>query len=344
VDAIVFEHVTKTYPGATAPAVDDVSLSAPEGTTVVILGTSGSGKTTLLKMVNRLHEPTSGRIFVEGIDISSLPAVELRRRIGYVIQQIGLFPHWTVAQNIATVPGILGWPKPKIEQRVDELLDLVGLPPDEYRRRRPHELSGGQQQRVGIARALAADPDILLMDEPFGAVDAITRSHLQEEFLALRVRTRKTVLFVTHDVEEALRLADRLVVMNGGKVLQHDTGLEVIARPASAFVAELIGSEDLMRLLRVMSVRWFVQPLQPLVAANGDHAVGLNASLRDALNGLMRTGLGDLPVRDPESGLLVGQIGMETIRAQLRHETPKAPDLEVTAFHELPAAAPGQSA
>ena len=325
-DAIVFERVTKTFPGATAPAVDDVSLSVPGGTTAVILGTSGSGKTTLLKMVNRLYEPTRGRIFVEGIDVSSLPAVELRRRIGYVIQQVGLFPHWTVAQNIATVPGVLGWPKVQIERRVDELLDLVGLPPAEYRRRRPNELSGGQQQRVGIARALAADPDILLMDEPFGAVDAITRSRLQEEFLALQGRTRKTVLFVTHDVEEALRLADRLIVMDGGRVMQHDTGFEVIARPANAFVAELTGSKDLMRLLQLMSVRWFVQPLQPSIAANDGQAVGVDASLRDALNGLMRSGLDAIPVRDPDSGLLVGQIGMETIRAQLRRATPKAPD------------------
>jgi osmoprotectant transport system ATP-binding protein len=326
VDAIVFEHVTKTYSGAVAPSVDDVSLAVPDGTTAVILGTSGSGKTTLLKMVNRLSEPTGGRIFVEGIDIRSLPAVELRRRIGYVIQQVGLFPHWTVAQNIATVPRILGWPRARIERRVDELLHLMGLPADEYRGRRPNELSGGQQQRVGIARALAADPDILLMDEPFGAVDAITRSRLQEEFLALRGRTHKTVLFVTHDVEEALRLADRLVVMDGGRVLQHDTGLEVVARPADAFVAELIGSEDLMRLLRLMSVRWFVQPLQPSVAANGGHAVGLGASLRDALNSLMRAGLDAIPVRDPESGLLVGQVGLETIRAQMRRAVPGAPD------------------
>jgi osmoprotectant transport system ATP-binding protein len=316
-EAIVFDHVSKVYSGAAVPAVNDVSLDIPSGKTVVILGTSGSGKTTLMKMVNRLYEPTSGQIFVEGTEICDLPANELRRRIGYVIQQIGLFPHWTVAQNVATVPGILGWPKARREARVDELLLLMGLPPDEFRTRYPSQLSGGQQQRVGIARALAADPGIMLMDEPFGAVDAITRGHLQEEFLALQSRTHKTVLFVTHDVEEALHLADKLIVMDGGRVLQYDTSFNVIAHPANDFVAQLIGADDMMRLLRLVTVRNVVDPLEPETAAYRGEPMSLDDSMRDALSKLMRADTDVLPVADA-TGRLVGQVAFQTVREQLR--------------------------
>lgn len=316
-DAIVFDHISKVYPGASAPAVDDVSLTIPAGMTAVILGTSGSGKTTLMKMVNRLYEPTSGRIFVEGADICALEATDLRRRIGYVIQQIGLFPHWTVAQNVGTVPGILGWPRDRVTARVDELLALVGLPPAEYRGRYPSQLSGGQQQRVGIARALAADPDIMLMDEPFGAVDAITRGRLQDEFLTLQQRAHKTVLFVTHDVEEALHLADRLIVMDSGRVLQYDTPFNVIAHPANEFVAELIGAADMMRLLRLVTVRHVLQPLRPETAARRADAVPIDASMRDVLSALLRAGCDALPVVDAE-GRLVGEADLTAVRAQLR--------------------------
>ncbi len=316
-DAIVFDHVTKVFPGAAAPAVDDVSLSIPSGLTVVILGTSGSGKTTLMKMVNRLDEPTAGRILVEGEDIHGLEPVALRRRIGYVIQQIGLFPHWTVAENVATVPRTLGWSKAAVNARVEELLDLVGLPPAEYRGRYPSQLSGGQQQRVGIARALAADPDILLMDEPFGAVDAITRSRLQDEFLALQERTHKTVLFVTHDVEEALHLADRLIVMDAGKVLQYDTSFNAIAHPANDFVAELIGASDMMRLLRLVTVRNVLEPLRPETAMHACDAISLDTSMRDVLSLLLRSGCEALPVMDA-TGTLVGEADLNTVRAQLR--------------------------
>jgi osmoprotectant transport system ATP-binding protein len=317
VDAIVFDHVSKVFPGAAAPAVDDVSLSIPSGLTAVILGTSGCGKTTLMKMVNRLVEPTAGRILVEGEDIRGLEPVALRRRIGYVIQQIGLFPHWTVAENVATVPRTLGWSKAAVNARVEELLDLVSLPPAEYRERYPSQLSGGQQQRVGIARALAADPDILLMDEPFAAVDAITRTRLQDEFLALQDRTHKTVLFVTHDVEEALHLADRLIVMDAGKVLQYDTSFNAIAHPANDFVAELIGASDMMRLLRLVTVRNVLEPLRPETAMHACDAISLDTSMRDVLSMLLRSGCEALPVMDA-TRTLVGEADLNTVRAQLR--------------------------
>jgi osmoprotectant transport system ATP-binding protein len=316
-NAIVFDHVSKTYPGAAQPAVDDVSLDVADGQVVVLLGTSGSGKTTLLKMVNRLYEPTSGRIVVEGVEVHALPVTELRRRIGYVIQQIGLFPHWTVAQNVATVPRLLQWDRPRIEQRVDELLELVGLPPATYRARYPAQLSGGQQQRVGIARALAADPDILLMDEPFGAVDAITRARLQEEFLTLQERTHKTVLFVTHDVEEALRLADRLVVMDAGKVLQHGTPFDVISQPANAFVAELVGASHVMRLLGLVTVRHVVQPLPPGSRLAEDSVLHVDDAMSDALAVLLRSAHDALPVVD-HHGQVVGQVTLEDVRSHLR--------------------------
>jgi osmoprotectant transport system ATP-binding protein len=337
-DAIVFDHVTKVYPpaqaaepgraGASAAAVDDVSLEIPAGEIVVLLGTSGSGKTTLLKMVNRLQEPTAGRIFVEGIEVHDLPPDALRRRIGYVIQQIGLFPHWTVAQNVATVPRLLGWDKRRVDERVDALLDLLGLPPAEYRKRYPSQLSGGQQQRVGIARALAGDPDIMLMDEPFGAVDAVTRSRLQAEFLAIQDRTHKTVLFVTHDVEEALRLADRLVIMSTGRIVQHDTPFNVVARPANPFVAELVGAGDVTRLLRLVTVRSALRPLQPAVAGRGLDPLHLEDSLRDALARLLQEGVDALPVAGGD-GRLVGQVDLQSMREQLR--APVAPTGETVA-------------
>lgn len=324
-NAIVFDHVSKLYPGALAPAVDDVSLELPAGRTTVIVGTSGSGKTTLMKMVNRLYEPTGGRILVEGRDTRELSPNELRRRIGYVIQQIGLFPHWTVAQNVATVPQVLGWSKSRISARVDELLDLVGLPPREYRDRYPSQLSGGQQQRVGIARALAADPQIMLMDEPFGAVDAITRGRLQEEFLALQERTHKTVLFVTHDVEEALHLAYRLIIMDKGRVVQYDSSFNIIAHPANAFVAELIGAEDMMRLLRLVTVRNVLQPLTAEVAASNSTPLPLDTSMREVLTRLMQADCDALPVTDAE-GRTVGQVTLASVRQQMRRPDAQEPE------------------
>jgi osmoprotectant transport system ATP-binding protein len=315
--AISFENVTKVYPGATVPAVEDVSLEVPRGEMAVILGTSGSGKTTLLKMVNRLYEPTRGRILVDGTDVESLPVNELRRRIGYVIQQIGLFPHWTVAGNVAAVPHVLGWKRRRIAARVDELLALVGLPPAEFRNRYPSQLSGGQQQRVGIARALAADPDLLLMDEPFGAVDAITRAELQRELLALQQRTHKTVLFVTHDVEEALALAGRVIVMDRGRVLQYATPFEVVAHPAGEFVARLVGAGNIMRLLGLVPVRTVLEPLEAQAARGPEPPLTAGTSLREALSRLLLSERDALPVIDDE-GRTIGQCSLAAIRDRLR--------------------------
>ena len=240
--AIAFEDVTKSFPGASYNAVDHVSLSVREGEFVTILGSSGCGKTTLLKMINRLYEPDSGTIRLFGEEIRSRDVVQLRRGIGYVIQQVGLFPHYTVAENIATVPKLLKWDKQRISARVDELLSLVGLEPGEFRDRYPSQLSGGQQQRVGLARALAADPKIMLMDEPFGAIDSITREKLQDELLDLHRRMGKTILFVTHDIEEAFKLVDRIILMNEGKLLQFDTPEAIIRAPADPFVRSLVDS------------------------------------------------------------------------------------------------------
>ena len=240
--AIEFRDVTKTFKGASCSAVDHVSLTVNEGEFVTILGSSGCGKTTLLKMINRLYEPDSGSIILFGEDISTVDVVKVRRRIGYVIQQIGLFPHYTVGENIATVPKLLGWDKAKIAARVDELLNLVGLGPQEFRDRYPAQLSGGQQQRIGLARALAVDPKIMLMDEPFGAIDSITREKLQDELLTLHREMGKTILFVTHDIEEAFKLGDRVIIMNAGKILRFDTPEAIIRQPADPFVQSLVDS------------------------------------------------------------------------------------------------------
>ena len=240
--AIELKNVSKTFRGAGYPAVDNVSLTVDEGELITILGSSGCGKTTLLKMVNRLYEPDSGSIILFGEDISNVDVVKVRRRIGYVIQQIGLFPHYTVCDNIATVPKLLKWDKAKIDTRVDDLLNLVGLEPKEFRDRYPSQLSGGQQQRVGLARALAVDPKIMLMDEPFGAVDSITREKLQDELARLHKETGKTFLLVTHDIEEAFKLGDRVIIMNEGTIRQFDTPEAIIRHPADPFVASLVNS------------------------------------------------------------------------------------------------------
>jgi osmoprotectant transport system ATP-binding protein len=287
VSAIDVEHVSKRFPGFAAPAVDDCSLSVERGDLVVLLGPSGSGKTTFLKLVNRLYEPDAGRIMLDGHDVRSMRAFELRRRIGYVIQQIGLFPHLRVEQNIATVPDLLGWPGGRTSARVDELLDLVGLP-RAYRRRYPRQLSGGEQQRVGLARALAADPAIMLMDEPFGALDAITRTRLQDELRAIQRQLHKTVLFVTHDVDEALRLADRIVVMRGGRVVQYDTPLGVLTRPRDDFVRRLLASDDVLRRLSLVPVSAVI-PSAPPAAGIPENGAGMTVRATDTLRTALST-------------------------------------------------------
>ena len=251
--SVVLEHVSKRYgPEGTPPAVTDLSLTVPAGEICVLVGPSGCGKSTTLRLINRLIEPTSGRVLIDDADVSRSPAVELRRRIGYVIQQVGLFPHLTVRDNIAVVPRLLRWTEARISARVEELLDLIGLDPAAYRDRYPAGLSGGERQRVGVARALAADPPLMLMDEPFGAVDPILRDRLQNEFLRLQAKVRKTVIFVTHDVDEAIKMADRVAVLDRGGILaQYATPEEILAAPASPFVEHFVGADrGLKRLSR----------------------------------------------------------------------------------------------
>jgi osmoprotectant transport system ATP-binding protein len=251
---IRLQGVGKTYPGGTV-AVHELDLDVPRGDLVVLVGPSGCGKSTTLKMINRLIEPTTGRIELDGEDVTQINAVTLRRRIGYVIQQIGLFPHQTIQANVATVPKLLGWKKDRIEARVEELLGTMGLPPEEFARRYPHQLSGGQRQRVGVARALAADPDVLLMDEPFGAVDPVVRGRLQDQFLDLQEELRKTIVLVTHDIEEAVKLGDRVAVFErGGRLAQYDTPARVLGGPADDFVAEFVGFDRGLRRLAVTSI------------------------------------------------------------------------------------------
>jgi osmoprotectant transport system ATP-binding protein len=251
---IRLESVRKQYPSGLV-AVDDLSLEVPTGEVCVLVGPSGCGKTTILRMINRLIEPTAGRILVDDADVLKIDPVELRRRIGYVIQQVGLFPHQTVGTNIATVPKLLGWERARINARIDELLELVGLPAAEFRDRYPTELSGGQRQRVGVARALAADPPIMLMDEPFGAIDPVTRSQLQDEFLRLQHTLCKTIVFVTHDIDEAVKMGDHIAILRvGGHLAQYDPPDRLLAAPANEFVADFVGRDRALKRLRITPI------------------------------------------------------------------------------------------
>ncbi len=318
--SIQFEHVTKTYPGAVAPAVDDVSFTVPEGVFCMLLGTSGSGKTTLLRMVNRLIDPTAGQILVNGEPTTAQDPITLRRGMGYVIQQVGLFPHMTVAQNVATVLTILGKSKRESEPRVDELLRLVGLDPTEYAHRYPRQLSGGQQQRVGLARALAADPSVLLMDEPFGALDAITRARVQDELLQVQRGVRKTILFVTHDVNEAFKLGDQIVVMADGKLQQQGSPVELLARPANDFVRQLVGADDALRQLEYLPVTSALEPADGTV----HEAIPAAAPLLDALLRLIAGGSPALAVE--RDGQTIGQVTLGSLSAMvLAHRAPAVP-------------------
>jgi osmoprotectant transport system ATP-binding protein len=309
---IEYQEATKRY-GPGPPALDRLTLEIPSGETCVLVGPSGGGKTTALKMVNRLVEPTSGRVLIGGKDVAASNPVELRRGIGYVIQQVGLFPHLDVAANVATVPRLLGWERDRIDTRVEELLDLVGLDPAIYRHRRPDELSGGQRQRVGVARALAADPPILLMDEPFGAVDPVTRGRLQDEFLRLQRRLRRTVVLVTHDIDEALRLGDHLAVLaEGGRLEQYGTPAEVLARPATPFVADFVGAGRTLRRLDLLPA---TDALTDSASGDGP-TVASDATLADAMAALLAT---DAPaVRVAGNGSVLGVVTLESIRAALR--------------------------
>jgi osmoprotectant transport system ATP-binding protein len=261
---IKLEHVTKAYPGVEEPAVKDLNLEVNPGEILVLVGPSGCGKSTTLRLINRMIEPTSGRIIYEGEDVTKGDPNELRRRMGYVIQQIGLFPHRTIAENIATVPKLLKWPKDKIRARVDELLEVVSMDPSIYRDRYPSELSGGQAQRVGVARALGADPDVLLMDEPFGAIDPITRDRLQNEFLRLQGELKKTIVFVTHDIDEAVKMGDRIAILREqSEIAQLDTPEHILTDPADEFVENFLGSGAILKTLTLRRVKDI--ELSPLV-------------------------------------------------------------------------------
>ncbi|MCB8926585.1 MAG: ABC transporter ATP-binding protein [Ardenticatenaceae bacterium] len=311
--AIRFENVTKQYANAARPAVDSVSCDVDEGSFVVLLGPSGCGKTTLLKMVNRLYEPTSGTIYLGQQDIREMDATTLRRQIGYVIQQIGLFPHMTVAQNVGIVPDLLNWEPERIRQRVDELLALVDLPPDEYRDRYPSQMSGGQRQRVGVARALAGDPDVILMDEPFGAIDAITRTGLQDELIKLQRKLKKTILFVTHDVEEALRLADKIIILKDGRIVQYDTPFNILSHPANQFVYDLVGADDIIRQLGLVRVDLAMKPLPADFVQNGRPTIARDDNLRRALSMLLNSNAPALTVT--ENDRPVGLLTLSNIQA-----------------------------
>ena len=281
---IRLENLSKVFPGQDEPAVDDLSMDIYEGEIVVLVGPSGCGKTTTMKMINRLIEPSSGRIFLQGEDVTKVNSDKLRRRIGYVIQQIGLFPHMTIADNIATVPKMLGWDKERTSQRIDELLETVGIDLS-YRDRYPKELSGGQRQRVGVARAMAADPPVLLMDEPFGAIDPITRDRLQDEFLRLQREIKKTIVFVTHDIDEAVKMGDRIAILKQqSKIAQYDTPENILTDPADDFVRDFIGtgaSIKRLSLSRVSEIETTDWPVAKLTDSHDEVREKMRSSGRD---------------------------------------------------------------
>jgi osmoprotectant transport system ATP-binding protein len=311
---IELRGVGKRYPDGTV-AVAELDLVVPEGKLVALIGPSGCGKTTTLKMMNRLIEPTSGKIFLEGEDVSTVDPVQLRRRIGYVIQNVGLFPHQDIRANVAAVPKLLGWDRARTRARVDELLELVGLDPKQFGGRYPAQLSGGQRQRVGVARALAADPPVLLMDEPFSAIDPIARDRLQQEFLRIQREVRKTVVMVTHDVDEAVLLADKIAIFRqGGHLEQYDAPADVLGTPASDFVAEFVGGD---RALRRLSVTLLTAAEAGPVRSDPQATVKVGDTLYDALAAILTTSSGWVAVVD-DTGAVVGSLDSEAVYAASR--------------------------
>lgn len=308
-------EVTRRFAGTARPAVDRLTLTIDTGEVCVLIGPSGCGKTTTLRMINRLVEPDAGTIAIDGRDVTALDAVALRRGIGYVIQQGGLFPHWTIARNIGTVPGLLDWSDARIAARVDELLALVGMEPAQFRDRYPRDLSGGQRQRIGVARALAADPPVLLMDEPFGALDPITRARLQDELLAILRKLAKTVVFVTHDIDEALRMADRIAVLREGRLVQHATPAALLAHPADDFVASFVGSDRALRRLALVAVRAAMDAATGPIAAGATIAV--TATLRDALAQMLAQDTDRLAVLEHDR--VIGSLTLAALRAHAAH-------------------------
>jgi osmoprotectant transport system ATP-binding protein len=324
--SIRLDALTKHYPGQADPAVDRVTMDIPAGQMTIFVGPSGCGKTTTMKIINRLIEPTSGTVSIDGQNVLGLDPHELRRHIGYVVQQIGLFPHMTIAQNIGVVPKLLGWAKPKIAARVDELLEMTGLDPSVFRSRYPRQLSGGQQQRVGVARALAADPPVLLMDEPFGATDPITRERLQTEFRRLQQELGKTVVFVTHDFEEALKLGDRIAVLaDRSRIVQYDTPVRLLAAPADTYVSSFIGSTPHLKqlaLATVADVALSPGP-DPVTVAEGQPFVDSTATLRDAMDLIIKYDGAPVAVRDTE-GAITGLLSFQDVCRALRPQEAEA--------------------
>ncbi len=306
---IKLENLTKKFPGLERPAVDHLNLEIEDGDICVLVGPSGCGKTTTLKMINRLHEPDGGEIYLNGEPTSELDEIELRRGIGYVIQEIGLFPHMSIMENISTVPRELDWPEDRIEERVEKLMEMVGLDPDIYWGRLPAALSGGQRQRVGVARALAADPPVLLMDEPFGAVDPITRASLQNEFLRLQDQMDKTIVFVTHDINEAIKMGDKVAVLKEGKLVQYSSPQELLDAPADEFVAQLVGKNRSIKRLHLIRVEEIVEEEQEEIT------VVRNCSREEMEKTLEKCADDVLCVVD-ENGCLLGRIDKEALREE----------------------------
>lgn len=302
---IELNRVTKIYPGAAQPAVDSVSLTVPQGEICVFIGPSGCGKTTLMRLINRLIPLTSGSISVDGRDIMTLNPIELRRQIGYVIQQVGLFPHMTVRDNIATVPKLLGWARAKIDERVDDLLGLANLDPRAFRDRYPRQLSGGQAQRIGVARAMAADPTIMLMDEPFGAIDPINREVLQDEFLRIQAKLKKTIIFVTHDINEAIKMGQRVVLLQDGRLIQAGLPDELLNRPANEFVKSFVGADRVLKRLNLLKVK-------DAMMANPVHCLNEDASEK-VLEQMIKNDLAFLIVADGDQKLL-GYVNQYDLR------------------------------
>jgi len=311
---IEIRGLVKLFPDAALPAVDHLTLTIPEGEVCVLIGPSGCGKTTTMRVINRLLEPDAGSVMVAGRNVMQTDPVELRRSIGYVIQQVGLFPHWTIADNIATVPKLLGWDAPRIAARVDELLEMVGMEPATFRMRFPRELSGGQKQRVGVARALAADPPVMLMDEPFGAIDPITRARLQDEFLRILRGLHKTVVFVTHDIDEAIKMGDRIAILRYGALIQYGTPEAILARPADLFVESFVGTDRALKRLALIRTDAAVEPAG---SAAPSRAIAAQASLRDALALMFETGIDMLAVTGA-GGTVLGAVTLAGIRARTR--------------------------
>lgn len=322
---IEFENVTKVYPDGTL-AIENVTFNVEKGTTTVLVGPSGCGKTTTMKLVNRLEDPSEGTVYYDGTDNRELNVIELRRSVGYVIQEIGLFDHMRVGENVATVPKLLDWDEERIDARVDELLALMDLPPEQFRDQFPRELSGGQRQRVGVARALAADPDVMLMDEPFGALDPITRENLQDEFLEIQEEIDTTILFVTHSIDEALKMGDRIALFDMGELVQYDTPRELLDSPANDFVEDFIGADRSLKQLQVTQVKEVMSPPDEAAAEvrdaidrisveedGGPRTLTPTDNTQIALSRIIQENVDALPVVD--DGEVVGVVTEDAIRA-----------------------------